>query len=154
MQGTKLRPQLLAFLAIAVLAFGTGAAAAAQDAAYRTSHGIAAYLGVMPAQIVKGHRDMHGGAIQGARQYHVMAALFDTAISARITDAKVTATVAPLGLAGETKTLEAMKIDDTLTYGNFFGMRAGDRYTIRLEVLRAGAASPVVLEFSYDHRIP
>ena len=154
MQMTKSLPRLLAYAIVAALAVGTGAAAAAQDAAYRTSHGIAAYLGVMPAQILKGHRDMHGGAPKGSRQYHVVAALFDTATAARIADAKVTATVAPLGLAGETKALEPMRIDDVLTYGNFFEMRAGDRYTIRLEVLRRGAASPVVLEFAYDQRVP
>jgi hypothetical protein len=66
--------------------------------------GLRAYLGVVPAEIVKGHPSkhpeavMHGGAPEGAHEYHIVVAIFDTATGDRISNATVTAKVSGLGL--------------------------------------------------------
>lgn len=64
----------------------------------------------------------------------------------------MTARIAPLGLAGEEKTLEHMEIAGTVTYGAFFTLPSVDRYTVSLNIQRPGARAPVALEFAYDHR--
>ena len=130
----------------AVIAAGIGEA--------RTAGGVTVSIGVVPAEIVKGQHpagpQVHGGVPKGAHEYHLVAAVFDAASYTRITDAKVTAKVSPLGLSGSQKTLEPMKIADTITYGAFFTLTP-DLYTIRVTVERPGAESATV-EFKYDHR--
>ena len=133
------------------------AAIAADDGDYKTVGGLSVYLGVMPAELIKGSnpshsspQPMHGGKPTGSHQYHVVAAIFDSGSGARGSDATVTAKVFGLGLSGSQQTLESMKIADTITYGAFFNFRP-DLYTIRLTVQRPGAQS-VILDFKYDHR--
>lgn len=125
--------------------------AQAQETSSKTVADVTAYIGILPAALVRGHLAMHGLQSRGAGQYHLVAALFDATSSARITDARVTATVAPLGLTGETRRLEVMRIDDTVSYGGFFTLAGRGHYTIRLEVARPGASTPVVFEFPYEH---
>lgn len=143
---------LLMSLAFASLIGMNAAAVAAEEGQYKTGDGIAAYLGFLPAEMVKGHPSMHGGAPRGPHAYHVVAALFDASSGTRITDAKVTARIAPLGLAGQEKPLEHMEIAGTVTYGTFLTLPGVDRYTVSLDIQRPGARAPVVLEFVYDHR--
>lgn len=147
---------LVLFLSGLVFATGlTGlnpAAVAAEEGQYKTGNGIAAYLGFLPAEMVKGHPQMHGGAGRGPHAYHLVAALFDAASGERISDAKVTAHIAPLGLTGQEKTLERMEIAGTATYGAFLTLPGADLYTVSLKIQRPGARVPVVLEFAYDHR--
>lgn len=141
-------------LVLAVAAISAGLATLAQQVNdYRQSaDGLTAYLGVMPAAIVKGDRAMHGGAPKGPHEYHVVAAIFDSASGARVSDANVTAKISGLGLSGYETTLEPMKIADTITYGGFTYLPGIDLYTIRLTVRRSGSAQPTVLNFKYDHR--
>lgn len=142
----------------AVAIFGIGiTAAAAQDESYKTAGGVSVYLGVVPAELVKGpeshssEKPMHGGTPRGRHEYHVVAAIFDSASGARISDATVTAKVSGLGLSGTKKTLEAMKIADTITYGGFFYLPGADRYTISLSIQRPGSPKPVTMDFKYAH---
>lgn len=127
---------------------------AAETGESKTAGGLTIYLGVVPAEIVKGQHpvgpQVHGRVPKGAHEFHVIAAVFDAASNARITDATVTAKVSGLGLSGPQKALEPMKIADTTTYGGFFNLSA-DLYTIKLTVQRPGS-QPVLLEFKYDHR--
>lgn len=95
---------------------------------------------------------MHGRIPSGPHEYHVVAAIFDAATGARISDANVTAQVSGLGLSGTKKKLEPMEIAGTTTYGGFFDLPGFDLYTVRLAIDRAGAPQPVVLDFKYDHR--
>jgi hypothetical protein len=123
-----------------------------------TAGGLIAYLGIMPAEIVKGHPlthpegAMHGGAPGGAHEYHFVVAVFDAASGARVSDASVTAKISGLGLSGPEKVLEPMAIANTITYGGFFELPGADLYTVSVTVKRPGAQGPVVLDFSYDHR--
>lgn len=131
---------------------------AAENALYKTANGVAVYLGVVRAEIVKGHpsghpeRTMHGGVPKGQHAYHVVAAIFDAATGVRISDATVMAQVSGLGLAGRKRALEPMDIAGTRTYGAFFDLPGRDIYTVKLTIERPGAAKPVVIEFKYDHR--
>ncbi|OAF07754.1 hypothetical protein AYJ54_16750 [Bradyrhizobium centrolobii] len=135
----------------------SGGVAAETDQS-KTAGGVTVYLGVVPAEIVKGlpasgatERPMHGGIPKGPHEYHFVAAVFDAANGARVSDAVVTAEVAGLGLSGSKKKLEPMQIAGTTTYGGFFDLPGFDLYTVKLTVERSGA-SAAALQFKYDHR--
>ena len=130
----------------------------AGDGLYQSDSGVEAYIGLVPAEITKGHAPtgpeeaMHGGVPTGGHEYHLIAAVFDAKTAARIEDAAVTAQVSGLGLAGHEKVLGPMTIAGTITYGAYFDLPGPDVYTIMLTIKRAGMAQPVALKFSYDHR--
>lgn len=133
-------------------------AAAADTDQSKTAGGVTVYLGLVPAEIVKGlgsggttERPMHGRIPKGPHEYHLVAAVFDVASGARISDAVVTAEVSGLGLSGSKKKLEPMQIAGTTTYGGFFDLPGFDLYTVKVTVERGGIA-PAVLQFKYDHR--
>ncbi len=132
--------------------------AGAQDTLSRTADGLTVYLGVLPAELTKGPPShtpgprMHGGVPRGAHEFHIVAAIFDAASNARITDATVSAQVSGLALAGTKKTLEPMQIAGTTTYGGFFDLPGADLYTVKLTIARPGTTRPVDMDFKYDHR--
>lgn len=95
---------------------------------------------------------MHGETPHGPHEHHLVVAVFDSASNARIGDATVTAKVSGLGLSGPEKTLEPMKIADSVTYGAYFNLTT-DLYTVKVTVQRPGA-QPVVLNFKYGHSRP
>ena len=149
----------ITFVMLCVFAFPwIKLATAAEDAQYKMIDGLAVYLGVVPAEIVKGHPSghsettMHGGPPKGRHEYHVVAAIFDAATGARVSDATVTAQISGLGLSGTKKKLESMEISNTISYGGFFDLPGADLYTVRLAIQRAGAERPVIVDFKYDHR--
>src|SRR5262245_35207369 len=123
----------------------TGVATAAETDLSKTAGGVTVYLGIVPAEIVKGlpsssttERSMHGRTPRGPHEYHVVAAVFDAASGARVSNAVVTAEVSGLGLSGAKKTLEPMQISGTTTYGGFFDLPGFDLYTVKLTVERSG----------------
>ena len=133
-------------------------AVSAETDQMKTAGGVTAYLGVVPAEIVKGvaaggraEPRMHGGIPRGPHEYHFVAALFDAGSGARISDAVVTAQVSGLGLSGSKTKLEPMQIAGTTTYGGFINLPGLDLYSVKLTVERGGAG-PAVLQFKYDHR--
>ena len=152
--------QRSAVLAAALVAAAlTGAQAnAAGDGLYQRNAGVEAFIGVVPAEITKGHAPtgpesgMHGGVPTGSHQYHLIAAVFDAKTGARIADAAVTAQVSGLGLAGPVKVLEPMTIASTVTYGAYFDLPGPDLYAIALTIKRPAAEQPITLRFNYDHR--
>jgi hypothetical protein len=141
------------------IAFGpSGVAHAADTDQAKTAGGVTVYLGVVPAEIVKGlaagsstEQPMHGGIPRGPHEYHLVAAVFDQATGARVSDAAVTAEVSGLGLSGSKMKLEPMQIAGTTTYGGFVDLPGFDLYTVKLTVERSGT-SPAVVQFKYDHR--
>lgn len=150
----------IAYGALLVLGTGLTHPAAAQDNWSKAAGGISVYLGIVPAEIVKGPpthspvppRPMHGRAPRGPHEVHVVAAVFDATSNARVADAVVTAQVSGLGLSGPKKTLEAMEINGTITYGAFFSLPGHDLYKVSLTIQRPGVPTPVRLDFNYDHR--
>ena len=99
--------------------------------------GMDVYIGMIPAEVIQGRNlpkesKMHGGALQGRGRYHLVVALFDTKTGARISDTQITANIAELGLGGSTKILERMKVNDVVTFGNYFALPENRPYRIRL----------------------
>ena len=131
---------------------------AASSGEVKTSGGLMVYLGVVPAEFVKGptphsaERPMHRRIPRGPHEYHVVAAIFDAATSARVSDASVTAQLSGVGLSGTRKNLEPMQISGTTSYGAFFSLPGRDLYMIRLAIMRPGITQPVTIDFRYDHR--
>lgn len=145
---------IAAAAAAASLAAMPAAIAQSPNDLTRTAGGLTVYIGVMPAEIVKGDPTMHGGKPTGHHDHHIVVAIFDTASSTRISDATVQAKVSGLGLSGTEKMLEPMDIADMITYGGFFRLPGADLYTVRLTIRRPGSPQSVVMDFKYDHFDP
>jgi hypothetical protein len=153
-----LAPRLFALLmAILLAAFATPNSALADDN-YKVVGGLAVYLGVLPAAMVKGHptghpeATMHGGVPAGTHEYHLVIAVFDAATGVRVENAEVTASVSGLGHVGESQLkLEPMAIAGTVTYGGFVNLPGTDRYQIGVEIRVPGRNAPVRVDFAYEH---
>jgi hypothetical protein len=123
----------------------------------KTVRGFAIYIGVIPAQIVRGHPRarpegaMHGGAAKGRDAYHLVVAVFDAASGARIDDAPVSARVGEPGLAPVAKRLEPMPIAGAMSYGNDFAMPDAGPYRIDLRIARPGPGNAVDVTFTHTH---
>lgn len=146
-------------LVMGLITLNAGAAASDAPETFQVVDGVAIYLGVMPAQIVQGHAreheesKMHGGVPAGRYRDHVVVALFDNASGRRIEDAQVTAVMMELGLGAKQKTLEPMRIADSVTYGNYFEMLNGI-YHIQLRIRLAGHPQLVEATFTHRHNVP
>lgn len=120
--------------------------------------GVTIYLGIVPAEIMRGHPKehpegtMHGGVSRGGEQYHVMVALFDAKTGQRIDDAEIKAKVSASFFGGEEKKLESMNIADTITYGNYFQMSGHGPFRISLQIRRPNAARVVEAQFEHKHQ--
>jgi len=115
---------------------------------YQQVDGMSVYLGVIPAQLTqKQHPGMHGGSDKEHR-YHVLVALFDVKSGERITDARLKATVAPLGFGGVTKELEPMR-SEPISYANYFTMHKPELYRILVEIRRGEDKTKSVANFVY-----
>ena len=120
-------------------------------------NGIGVYLGVLPAELIRGHpkwyieSTMHGGPPESTHAHHLVVALFDLRTSDRITDADIEVTVGEVGLAGRAKRLEPFTVADALTYGNGFEMKMRTHYAVRLAITRPGRGAPLTTSFEYDH---
>lgn len=136
----------------------TGIVWAYEGETHKNVAGMDIYIGVIPAEVIQG-RDipkeakMHGGAPQGENQYHLVVALFDAKTGVRISDAKITANIAGLGLGGSRKILEPMKVKDVVTYGNYFALPRDIPYRIRLKLEVPGkVATEALFESSGSSR--
>jgi hypothetical protein len=147
----------LALATLATLPFVPSAMAASDDR-YKVASGVAVYLGLMPAELIKGHpkshteSTMHDGRPGGTHEYHIVAAVFEEKTGARIEHAIVRAHVVPLGLSTRDIALEPMRIADTVTYGGYVEL-PDDLYTIRITVRRPETTEPITLDFKFDHRL-
>jgi hypothetical protein len=126
----------------------------------QTSGGMTIDIGVLPAELVRGHPTAEGdpGALHGSTpqpysgSHHLVVALFDAGSGARITDARVRAGVGDRAYNHEPEQwLEPMQIEGTLTYGGFFLMQGEGPWRIHLEIFRPGNARPVEANFAYEH---
>lgn len=154
-------PHLKAFLRAALAGIAASlltAAFAADSSQHKVVHGVAIYLGVLPAEMVLGHprahteAAMHGGVPAGKHQQHVVVALFDNATGKRISGAKVSARVHEINLAGVQKKLAPMLIAGTVSYGNYFNMPATNNpYRIQVRIELPGVADVIEAQFDYQH---
>ena len=136
--------------------FFSAASIADQSDTHKTVGGIEIFIGVMPAEVIRGRESaaethMHGGVPTGSNLYHLVAALFDQGSGERITGAQVSAAVAEPGMAGQSKLLPPMTISDAVTFGNYFAMSDQRTNRIQLEIHMPGR-SPVAADFEYPAR--
>lgn len=140
---------------VVALALAPTPGLAADSGQSKTVSGLTLFLGVVPAEVIRGHpkahpeRQAHGGPPSGAHAYHLVVAIFDAESGARVEDAKAWARVSSLGLAGPHRRLEPMRIADTTTYGNYFDLPGKGPYRIVVDVERPEGT--VSVEFAYDH---
>jgi hypothetical protein len=133
-------------------------AKAASPSDSQTVDGVSIYLGVIPAEMVRGHpaehaeSTMHGGRPRESDQFHIVIALFDAKTGARITNADVSAIVRETGLAGVEKKLEPMEIAGTLTYGGYFGMAGRGPFRIVVTIHMPSPARDLKATFEHRHQ--
>ncbi len=133
--------------------------AQAQDASnYQVVGSIAAYLGLMPAEIAAGHPQnhpevrMHGGPPGTSHAEHIIIALFEEPSNARIEDASISATISGLGHVAATPiTLDPMLIAGVVTYGGYVTFPGPDTYSIDLQISRPGSPKVTAISFKYEH---
>ena len=147
---TRVEP-LLAALAFALALSGSARA----DDHSRTVGGYTVYLGIVPAEVVKGHkpghpeRQMHGGLPYRRGQQHIMVVILETTSGNRITDARVVARVSETGLAPMQKPLEPMGIAGAMSFGNYFPMRGPGPYSIKVTFELPAVNQKLETEFRY-----
>ena len=138
---------------LVALALAVSIAVPAHAENSQTVDGHTVYLGVVPAEFVKGHepahpeREMHGGAPYRRGQFHVMIAIFETATGKRVTDARLVARVSEPGLAPVQKKLEPMEISGAMSFGNYFAMGGAGPYRIKLAIELPAAKRKLDTEF-------
>lgn len=124
----------------------------------KTVDGIEVFYGVVPAQVVtkstQAHDPkMHGGKLRNPGSHHLVVSLFDARTGERITDAAVIAAVTPLGMAPTEKRLDAMQINDTTTYGNFFDMPVSSGpFRIALKITRPTIPAHEAVRAEFEYR--
>jgi hypothetical protein len=154
----RARDYVRAAIVVASCLLVAGAARAQEDTSHmQTTGGLTVYYGIVPAAIVgvhpPGHPEsmMHGGVPSGKYEQHLVVAVFDAKTNERINDATVQAEIAPIARPGVIVPLEPMKINDTISYGNYF---EADRvaYHIKVTVRRPSVSQPVLFSFHFDQR--
>lgn len=153
----RVRLRLLAFV-ILLLASTASAAMADTGSDSKTIDNVVIYMGLLPAQMVRGHlpshseNTMHGGIPTGKGEYHVVIALFDATTGKRISGADIRVRVREIGLSGEEKKLDPMEIAGTETYGNYFSMAGNGPFRIILMITVPGHPKEIKTEFVHKHQ--
>lgn len=101
--------------------------------------GMTVHLGLMPVGAIRGDPNAYPAHDRsklptGANMYHVMLALFDNKTGERITDAAITASVAPLAFPGARKPLDPTFVDGKITYCNYFRISPKDTYVVKADI--------------------
>jgi hypothetical protein len=145
--------KLFHLLLPAFLFLAPGSAPLHAQGASQTVGGIEISYGVIPSRMADRSAGDDGKMHRGRlfkRSHHLVVSLTDAASGKRIDDAKVVATVTPLGLAASRKRLKPMKVDDLVSYGNFFDFPAESApYRISLSITRPSMKTPVTAEFQH-----
>ena len=146
---------VIALLASLVAVPAVSAAATASER--KTVDGVSIYLGIVPAEILRGHphghpeSDMHGGSPTGGHVYHLIIALFDEQTDKRISDARVSAAISETNHPGHQRKLEPMLIAGNIAYGNYFDLPGSGPYRIVVQIRRAGQPGVIEAEFVFKH---
>lgn len=134
--------------------FCLAAATNAEDTTYhQTVEGFAVYIGIVPAELVRGHPpehpegQMHGGV--RFNESHLTVALFDAKSGKRIQNAEINAHVTDFHGTNVRRKLEPMLIADRLTYGNYFPMTGAGPYRIELQIQVPGKNRPIMASFTW-----
>lgn len=132
---------------------GSAAVSAAESGYQQVIDGVAVYLGILPAQLVRGHPpqhpegEMHGGAPPG--ENHIVVALFDAKSGARLVGVEVTARLTGDRGLDVRKRLEPMVIAGAASYGNYFYMPGAGPYRIELAIRLPGMHEEIRASFTW-----
>jgi hypothetical protein len=119
------------------------------DPYHKVISGTEIYLGVVPAQAMSANQP-HGKAPTGKGYYHINISLFDSKTRVAVTDAQVKVRVAD-PMQGETRTLEMVSSNNTISYGSYFRMLGRSPYTITAQIERPG--TPGTIEAKFEYRV-
>ncbi|MFM9969374.1 MAG: c-type cytochrome [Burkholderiales bacterium] len=108
------------------------------------------YLGIRPVEAIPAAQ-RQGKVPSGQGYYHVNISLFDAKTKSAVTDAKVTLRVAD-PISGETKALEMISANNTISFGSYFRMLGNNAYTITAQIQRPGASGTTEAKFEYKPR--
>lgn len=154
---TRTLPRLLGFMLLVLMSV-MAPATADTGSGSKTVGNVLIYMGLLPAEMVRGHpqghpeASMHGGVPGGSGEYHVIISLFDAKTGSRVENADVSARVSEVGLAGAEKKLEPMQIAGTTTYGNFFRMGGNGPFEIAVTIRLPGQAEAIKTTFEHRHQ--
>jgi hypothetical protein len=141
MSSNHLKGILVSLLAVLLAGFVT-ATSAAHPGMSQEVDGMIVHLGVTPTDRLVAHPELlskgHPAPPSGKDMYHLLVAVFDKVTGERITDAKIEATVTPLGLAGRTKSMMPGAPAGMVTYCNFFHLTSGDSYVVKVGIRLKG----------------
>jgi cytochrome c5 len=126
------------------------AAAAGSDPFHRALPAADVYLGVTAADKIRSPGSV-GKPPSGKDVYYVNISLIDRKTNAPITDARVNVSVAD-GLGGETRTLDMIAVNQSVSYGAYFRMPNRNPYTIIARIQRAGETGEAEVKFDYRAR--
>jgi hypothetical protein len=123
---------------------------------YKLVNGIAIYLTIMPAEMLRGHSkehpesDMHPKArVEGANQHHIVVSLFDAKNGDRLQNAIIKAKVSGINFEGPVRKLELMVMGGIRSYGNFFNMPFAGTYQVDLDIQTEGKNEVIKVIFQY-----
>jgi len=143
-----------------VVAFGISAAMAApaNDPNPKIVDGVEIYLGLLPAEPVRGEypkgtpeSSMRSSTPKRTGFYHMTVSLLDNKSKSPISNAQVTVRVEEIGHAGESKKLESMRIGNAVSYGNYFKISGKGPYRIKMQIQIPGAANTIKAQFERQH---
>lgn len=138
-------------LLIVCLTLWSTGSLSADDRYSQSADGMTAYIGILPAEMIREHRVIHQGH-EGitTREQHLIVTVVDEESGQRIEDAEVAARIRHEGHAGTYRSLEPMSIADTITYGNFFSFPEEGGYHLQLRIKRSGEPA-TEMEFHHRH---
>jgi len=123
---------------------------------YQVVNGIAVYLTIMPAEMLRGHpkehleSEMHSQSrIEGTNQHHIVVSLFNAKSGERLKDAAINVKVSGINFNGPVRQLELMIMSGIRSYGHFFNMPLAGAYQVELEIQTAETDEVVKVVFQY-----
>ncbi|HTT10768.1 MAG TPA: c-type cytochrome [Burkholderiaceae bacterium] len=119
----------------------------AADPFHKSITGADVYLGVVRAESMPAAQ-RPASIASGKGYYHVNISLVDEATKAPVQQAVVRVSVTD-AVGIETKTLEAVSLNDSISYRGYFRMTAGSTYTITALIERPGMAGVAEAKFTY-----
>lgn len=149
----------LAALGLAAACAMPAALLAHEETDHQVMEGVEIYFGVIPAETLRRKHArgdpeyaMHRGIPRGAEYYHLNVSLFDAGSKVPIDDARVAARVEEIGgIGAQTRSLDRMSINDTVSFGNYFKMAGKGPFWITVTVRRPEPHRPFEVRLQHKH---
>lgn len=127
--------------------------APAADPHHKLVSGLDVYFGMMRAEAMRSAQGDRPGTTKvavpsGRGYYHLNISVEDNKTHVPVTDAQVTMQVSD-GMTVETRTLERLAANNSVSYGNFFKFSSGNAYNITAEIKRPGTPGTVTAKFEF-----